>query len=171
MLRKSVMIFSIFAIFLGMGCQERETPSSQMPPGALGPLQTVTANINGTSVEIEVAVTLPEQRQGLMYRESMPENHGMLFVYRQPQYLSFWMKNTRIPLSIAFIREDGVITDILDMQPHTGPFDPQEHYASTQKCIYALEMNQGWFERNGVQRGDRLDLPRDEIQRMIESKG
>lgn len=90
----------------------------------------------------------------------------MLFVYPQPQYMSFWMKNTRIPLSIAFIREDGVISNIEDMEPQKGPLVPSERYVSRQKSLYALEMNQGWFDKHGVKEGDQLELPGEEIERI-----
>ena len=140
--------------------------SSDRPPGALGPLPVVTFTLGGISVEVEVASAPDEQQQGLMYRESMPENHGMLFVYREPMFMRFWMKNTRIPLAIAFIREDGVISNIEEMTPEPGPFDPVHLYSSRQRCLYALEMNAGWFQKHGIQPGDRIDLPLDEIQRI-----
>lgn len=144
---------------------EAQPVPSGMPPGALGPLPTVEFSINGVPVTIEVAITPEEQRQGLMYRESMPENHGMLFVNEQPRFLSFWMKNTRIPLDIAYIREDLTIGNIETMQPHTGPFDPPG-YRSRYRSLYALEMNAGWFDRNGVEAGDTLPLPLEQIEAM-----
>ena len=146
-------------------CSPKEEPSS-MPNGALGPLRTVNFEIQETPVEIEVAIGSNEQQQGLMYRESMPENHGMLFVYTKPRYMSFWMKNTKIPLSIAFIREDGVISNIEKMEPFSGPLNPTVYYQSVNKSLYALEMNQGWFERHGLKAGDKIDLPVEEIQAM-----
>jgi len=154
-------------IFL-VNCQNENTNS--LPPGALGPLRTVQFELGGETVEIEVAITAAEQRQGLMYRESMPDNHGMLFVYDTPQYLSFWMKNTNIPLSIAFIREDGVISNIEKMEPYQGPLDPLDHYNARQRVVYALEMNQGWFEKHGIKAGDKIDLPFDEIEKMKQQK-
>ena len=77
----------------------------------------------------------------------------MLFVYSRPQTLSFWMRNTEIPLDIAYISQDGVIVDIQQMDPHT-----QEQHPSREPAMYALEMNQGWFEEHGVTVGDRVQF-------------
>lgn len=162
-----IMIPSL--ILFPAGCKE-EASSSNKPENLLDPLPTITFTLGHTEVEVEVAITDQETRQGLMYRESMPENHGMLFIYGQPRYLSFWMKNTLIPLSIAFIRDDGVISNIEKMEPSRGPFDPVERYISRYKCQYALEMNQGWFEQHGIQAGDQIELPLDQINQMIKEK-
>ncbi len=137
-----------------------------MPEWALGPLPTFQMEIAGTPVEIEVATSPTEQQQGLMYRSSMPENHGMLFVYDEPRYMSFWMKNTKIPLSIAYIREDGTISNIEKMKPHTSSFEPTERYISRNPCLFALEMNQGWFEKHGIKAGDKIRFPIEEIEKI-----
>ncbi|MFB3786437.1 MAG: DUF192 domain-containing protein [bacterium] len=148
-----------------VSCGERSGVSSR-PSGALGPLPTVTFQLGGAEVAAEIASSPAEQQQGLMYRESMPENHGMLFIYRKPSFMRFWMKNTWIPLAIAFIREDGVISNIEEMAPEPGPLDPVKFYTSRQRCLYALEMNAGWFEKHGVKPGDRIELPMEAIQRI-----
>ncbi|MEJ2744863.1 MAG: DUF192 domain-containing protein [bacterium] len=96
-----------------------------------------------------------EQARGLMYRRSLGENDGMLFVYDSPRMLSFWMKNTRIPLDIAFLDGSGKVVQIEKMQP----YDCITRHSSTQPVRYALEMNQGWFERNGVGVGDVVEMP------------
>lgn len=116
---------------------------------------TPTLTLGGVEVELEVAASKQERAQGLMYRDSMPENHGMLFVYAAPKPLHFWMKNTFLPLDIAFIAEDGTITNIEAMQPlEEGPG------ATSIKAVpYALEMNQGWFQRHGVKAGDKIEIP------------
>ena len=160
----TLAIFFYFLVLISCG------PTSSLPPGALGPLQTVSLKIGDAGTEIEVALSYEEQAQGLMYRGSMPENHGMLFVYTKPQYLQFWMKNTRIPLSIAFLLEDGTISNIENMKPYTGPLEPVERYASRLPSVYALEMNQGWFARHGVKEGDRIAIPVDAI-RKIQGRG
>ncbi len=164
MQRRPVYVWLAMVGLLLTGCGPNEPFYPGAPANALPPLSTIEAELAGRTVVIELAITPQEQRQGLMYRESMPDNHGMLFVYRQPQYMSFWMKNTKIPLSIAFIREDGIIGNIEDMEPHTGPFDPVKNYRSTYKSLYALEMNQGWFDTHGLNAGERIELPYGEIQ-------
>ena len=83
-----------------------------------------------------------------MHRENLKKDHGMLFVFEQPSFLSFWMKNTKIPLSIAYINENCKITEILKMEPHYGKLGMPPNYPSQTRVNYALEMNQGWFEKN-----------------------
>ena len=108
-------------------------------------------------VRVEIADGPFEQMRGLMYRTELGEDRGMLFVYRREQVLSFWMKNTRIPLSIAYIDSKGRITDILDMKPLD---DKPPHYLSSEPVQYALEVNKGFFEKRGVRVGDHAELPR-----------
>lgn len=116
-------------------------------------LDTRIISVNGIEIEAEIADNSESRRTGLMNRKSMEENHGMLFVFDYDQKLSFWMKNTLIPLSIAYISAEGEILEIYDMQPES--LRPVESAASVR---YALEMNRGWFERNGVGPGDYLDF-------------
>ncbi len=108
----------------------------------------------GDTLWVEIAYTPESQVQGLMYRDSLPENRGMLFVYPESQPLVFWMKNTRIPLDIAFADEYGVIVDIQQMEPMS-----LEPHRSPEPVRYALEVNRGWFQRHGVTVGDTLKGP------------
>jgi uncharacterized membrane protein (UPF0127 family) len=112
----------------------------------------------GKKVEVRVEIVDDpfERARGLMYRTQLGEDRGMLFVFQREQPLSFWMKNTRIPLSIAYIDSKGRITDILDMKPLD---DKPPHYVSSEPVLYALEVNQGFFEERGVKVGDHADLP------------
>lgn len=111
--------------------------------------------IKEKKIRVEVARTDGEKSKGLMFREKLGENEGMLFVFEREEILSFWMKNTRIPLSIAFITKDGKIVDIQDMEP----FDLQSH-VSARPARYALEVNQGWFKKNGTEVGDFVRIPK-----------
>lgn len=113
-----------------------------------------TIKVGGIPVWVELAQTPETQRQGFMFREHLPENQGMLFVYPYGQVLSFWMSNTFIPLDIAFIDHNAVIVSIQQMQPLVE----DKRYVSPVPVPYALEMNHGWFERNGVHVGDRVDF-------------
>jgi uncharacterized membrane protein (UPF0127 family) len=115
----------------------------------------------GTIITVELASTESERASGLMYRDSLPKDHGMLFIYPQPQPLSFWMRNTIIPLSIAFFNDDGVIVNILEMKP--GIEVPP--YRSEKPCRFALEMATHWFSDHGVKAGDRIEIP-EHILRM-----
>ncbi|MFW6387736.1 MAG: DUF192 domain-containing protein [bacterium] len=103
--------------------------------------------------QVEIADTEETRSQGLMHRDELPENHGMLFVFDRDQRMSFWMKNTSIPLSIAYISSDGVIREIHDMEPHD-----LDSVRSSRSARYALEVNQGAFERNGIEVGDQVDV-------------
>jgi len=157
-------------------CQRQKENASAMPPNALGPLTAISFEAGGTTVDIEIAIKPKEQEQGLMYRNSMPKDHGMLFVYDETvlgrtDYLTFWMGNTKIPLSIAFMLEDGTITNIEDMKPQVGSFPPVERYRASRKdCFYALEMNKGWFEKHGIKPGDVFPLPFEKIRLLWDSK-
>ncbi len=117
-------------------------------------LETVTVTIGGQVLELEVAGTQEEQATGLMFRKSLPDDHGMLFPYESDRRLSFWMKDTSIALSIAFVAADGTIKEIYDMKPLS-----LRQVVSRQSVRYALEVNQGVFERLGVGVGDRVVFP------------
>jgi uncharacterized membrane protein (UPF0127 family) len=113
---------------------------------------TVPLTIDGHKLTAEVAAT-PEQRAvGLMNRFSLRPDNGMLFVFERPEPLSFWMKNTFIPLSIAFLDDQGRILNIEDMAPQT-----ETTHWSRGAGLYALEMRKGWFAERGVKAGDRVE--------------
>jgi uncharacterized membrane protein (UPF0127 family) len=101
-------------------------------------------------LNVELALSEEEQSQGLMYRESLSDGQGMLFVFDRDKLASFWMKNTIIPLSIAYINSDGSILEIHDMRP-----EDLSLIRSSRSVRYALEVPQGWFDRSGIGPGDR----------------
>ena len=105
---------------------------------------------------VELAVTDEQRQRGLMGRERLEDGTGMLFVFPDEQVRSFWMKNTLIPLSIAYIDSDGRIIDLQDMKALD---DEPPHYVSTEPARYALEANKGFFDERGVKVGDRAELP------------
>ena len=105
-------------------------------------------------IDAQVAAT-PEQRQtGLMHRKNMPQHEGMIFVFDQPAKQCFWMKNTLIPLSAAFLSDDGTIVNIEDMKPLV-----LDGHCSIQPVRYVLEMNKGWFAKKGIKAGSKLQGP------------
>ena len=112
----------------------------------------------GEAVEVraEVADERAERQTGLMGRTELAPDAGMLFVFGRERDLSFWMRNTLIPLSIAYISADGRIVDIQDMEPLD---DEPPSYASAEPARYALEVNQGFFAERGVEVGDRVEIP------------
>ena len=116
-------------------------------------LKTQILRINQWEITVETADTQETQEKGLMGRESLDEDRGMLFVYDRDSRKSFWMKNTKIPLSIAYIGADGTIREIYDMEPlSTRTVD------SRYSVRYALEVNQGAFERHGIKAGDKVEF-------------
>jgi uncharacterized membrane protein (UPF0127 family) len=115
-------------------------------------LPTVELRIKGHRVIAEVAATEESRTTGLMYRFSLKPDGGMLFVFGNPQPLAFWMKNTYVPLSIAFIDAEGRIVNIEDMAPRT-----EDTHSSRGLALYALEMKKGWFGANGIGPGDRVE--------------
>jgi uncharacterized membrane protein (UPF0127 family) len=102
-------------------------------------------------VTVELAVKPAEKEAGLMFRKTLAAGTGMLFVYDRDQVMTFWMKNTPLPLSIAFIAQDGRITEIRDMEPFS-----LSHVRSKRSVRYALEAPKGWFDLVGISAGDRL---------------
>ena len=110
--------------------------------------------VAGHLVEVEIADTPEERASGLMNRKTLKEDQGMLFVFDREERVSFWMKNTSIPLSIAFISADGTIRQIEDMESYS-----LESIPSRRSVLYALEMNRGWFEERGIAEGDRVEIP------------
>lgn len=119
--------------------------------GSRHKLPTATIQVGTQSVLVEVANDREEWTAGLMYRDSLPPDEGMIFVYPVAEAHSFWMKNTRIPLSVAFIDSTGTIVKIADMKPMDT-----HHTRSGVPVRYALEMNRGWFERNGILKGAKV---------------
>ncbi|MDO9358509.1 MAG: DUF192 domain-containing protein [Polaromonas sp.] len=114
-------------------------------------LQRVRLSAGMHQIDAQVALT-PEQRQtGLMFRKEMPQHEGMLFVFSQPTQQCFWMKNTLLPLTAAFVADDGTIVNLEDMKPQTT-----EPHCSTKPVRFVLEMNQGWFAKKGIKAGAKL---------------
>jgi uncharacterized membrane protein (UPF0127 family) len=102
-------------------------------------------------IQAQLAAT-PEQRStGLMFRTEMPANEGMLFVFEQASQQCFWMKNTLIPLTAAFVADDGTLVNLVDMKPQS-----LDSHCSTAPVRYVLEMNQGWFAKRGIKAGYKL---------------
>ena len=137
---------------------------AQLPAWAQDAPQLNLERIKLTSgvhrMDVQVAAT-PEQRQtGLMFRKDMPQHEGMIFVFDQPAQQCFWMKNTLIPLSAAFVLDDGTIANIENMQPLV-----LEGHCSSQPVRYVLEMNKGWFAKKGIKAGSKLQGPMFQIQK------
>ncbi len=135
------------AVFLALACaavaQAQEGPQPRLPVAEL------TLGIH--RIQAEVAVTPAQQATGMMFRREMGANEAMLFVNDYSGQRCFWMRNTLIPLSIAFIADDGSIVNIAEMAPRSD-----QNHCSAKPVRYALEMNQGWFAKRGFKAGDQL---------------
>lgn len=131
-------IFTIISIFTLFSCNS----------------QTLSLNVGNSNLNIEIANTKEQRAEGLMFRKSLKQNNGMLFIFDKEQQVSFWMKNTLIPLSIAYINKKGEIMEIYDMNPRS--LEPVPSKRST--VLYALEVNKGFYKQNKISIGDKINL-------------
>lgn len=158
---QGALYLSLSALFV-LACAPKVSSnpqaSTQSTPTASPSVQRVDASLGKHALKLELAKTEQEQQLGLMFRKSMPENQGMLFVFQKEQTLSFWMKNTLIPLSIAYLDKSLKIIDIQDMKP----LDLTPH-PSKKPAQFALELNQGWFKKHGVKEGTALMISKEHL--------
>jgi uncharacterized membrane protein (UPF0127 family) len=120
-------------------------------PAAAQQLPMVQLKVGMHLIRAEVAADFSSRGRGLMHRKSLAPNAGMLFIFDGPAVHCMWMKNTYIPLSVAFLDEKGEIINIADMQPHS-----EQSHCAARPAVYALEMERGWFAQRGVKAGVRL---------------
>lgn len=135
-----LMVMAVEPLFAQQGPQPR--------------LPTVDLRAGMHTIKAELAVTAEQQMTGMMFRKEMNGNEGMLFVNEEKSARCFWMRNTLVPLTIAFIDNDGTIVNLADMQP----LDERSHCAKA-PVRFALEMRQGWFEKRGIKAGFKLSGP------------
>jgi uncharacterized membrane protein (UPF0127 family) len=132
-----------FSLFVCASAQAQDSPQTNLP--------RIKLQAGMYQIDTQVAQT-PEQRStGLMFRTDMPAHEGMLFVFEQPATQCFWMKNTLIPLTAAFVADDGSIVNLADMKPQTT-----DSHCSAKPVRFVLEMNQGWFAKRGLKAGSKL---------------
>lgn len=120
-----------------------------------------TLKIAGHTLQVEIAESEEEHAHGLMFRKKMPANHGMIFIFKDSRMRKFWMKNTLIPLSIAYFDENQTLVDLKDMKPGTlveDEFLPS--YPSAEPAKFAVEVNQGWFRKKKIKKGAKFILDR-----------
>jgi uncharacterized protein len=145
-----VKVLTVAVVLAGLfACSGTET-SPDRPPS------TVAFDGVDSLLYVEVADDAGEQRRGLSGIEQLPADEGMAFVWPEPVGSTFWMKDTLIPLSIAFVDEAGRVIDVLDMQPCES--DPCPTYGVDEPYVLAVEANLGWFDNHGVGAGDRAEL-------------
>lgn len=125
-------------------------PAAAQPAPQMN-LPRTTLSIGIHQLQVQVAQTPEQHATGLMYRTEMPQQEGMLFVFATPSQQCFWMKNTQIPLTAAFVADDGTIVNLEDMQAQTT-----QSHCSAKPVRYVLEVNQGWFAKKGLKAGTKL---------------
>ncbi len=123
-----------------------------LPAAAETPMPMTELTIGMFRVEAEVAANDEHRQRGLMQRKSMPANRGMLFVFTEPQRHCMWMKNTLLPLSVAFLDDEGRIVNVEDMKPQT-----EDNHCAARPARFALEMNLGWFRQKGLGAGAKIN--------------
>jgi uncharacterized membrane protein (UPF0127 family) len=148
----SLLILAGLSLLAVMSCNGKEPTRKPVQPGQEE--GRVTLTMGGKEVTLEVASTNDKRLLGLMRRTALQPDHGMIFIYPEPHPLRFWMKDTWIPLSIAFVKEDGTIINIDEMRPGVT----ETPYMVEGKCRFAIEMTTDWFKAHGIQAGDRIAL-------------
>lgn len=145
-MKKILLILSLLFSVTLLSCNQPKLPTTTL---------TIT-KADGSTVEVvaEIAKKAEDRNHGYMERKVIPDGTGMIFVFEKDQILSFWMKNTPHPLSIAYIDSKGKIRNIYDMTPFS-----LSSIVSTVSVRYALEVPQGWYEKNNVKEGDYISLP------------
>ncbi|KXJ61275.1 MAG: hypothetical protein AXW14_02870 [Alteromonas sp. Nap_26] len=143
--------FIVAVLVLTLGCAKAQVD----PVASLNQVSfdSISLKIGDKLYEVEYAKTFQQRAQGLMFRKTLCEDCGMFFKFSSPKYAGMWMKNTFVPLDVAFIDRNGVITDIKPLTPHS-----LESVGSSKEVLYALEMNQGWFAGNGIHVGDHVTI-------------
>lgn len=149
LLKQPSLMVALLVFVIGTVACAPEAVCQTTAPGPALPIKTLTAGMH--RIQAEVAATDATRSRGLMFRKELAPNHGMLFIFEQPNVQCFWMRNTLLPLSIAFILDDGTITNIADMAPMT-----ENSHCSTAPVRYTLEMEQGWFAKRGITAGKKI---------------
>ena len=144
-----------------VGCnQENASPQAVSDAHTYFPI-----SIEKIPLKLQLALTQSEQAQGLMHRDSMPEDHGMLFLFKYPGPRSFWMRNTKIPLDLAYFDASGRLLEIHPLYP----YNENAVRSRSRHVLIVVETNQGWFRRNNVQPGAQIDLKA--LKKAVSARG
>jgi uncharacterized membrane protein (UPF0127 family) len=144
-LKKFALVWVAVFLLIGLPSRSQSGPQDTLP--------TIELRVGGKKITAEVADEEQERATGLMFRETLGAHSGMLFVMPQPGPAGFWMKNTKVPLTIAYVDTRGVILELHDLEPHN------ENPVPSRFCTiaYALEMPRGWFTKNNIWPGERIE--------------
>ena len=141
-------MFQRFFTFLALSAALLTFAQAQEPQSNL---QRTKLSAGMYQIDVQIAQTAEQRQIGLMFRKEMPQAEGMIFVFEQPATQCFWMKNTVLPLTAAFVADDGRIVNLVDMKPMS-----EDSHCSKEPVRFVLEMNQGWFARKNIKEGSKL---------------
>lgn len=159
----------LLPLFLGLGClfvAPLSRAAIDSPDQATQTFSTTTLHIGKATLNTEIAATPLQMEQGLMFRKKLGDNNGMIFLLGHPQTATFWMKNTLIPLSVAFLDRNGVILEIHDMKA----LDQSITRSESDQVVYALETNLHWFSLNDIKPGDKITPPPGTLAPLLPTK-
>ncbi len=167
---KRVWIVSFFGLLAMMSasCKKPAAPTAEpslIPTKAQPKLATIKLWIGAGEMTAEMALTELQERTGMMFRTNMEENEGMIFVFAEPERASFWMKNTLLPLSAAYIDTKGTILEIHDLEPQ----NTNEVLAATDNVQFVLETRQGWFRRHNIKEGMGISTEKGPLNKVFGS--
>ncbi len=143
--------FCIFVCLALLAC----APKTETDRQTAGPETYFPIRIGGQMVELQLALTPAERQKGLMFRETLGQNQGMLFLFDRPEQRGFWMRNTKIPLDLGYFDADGRLLEIHKL----FPYDETPVQSRSQQVLIAVETNRGWFRQNDILPGAKIDLP------------
>ena len=152
--RKRFLLLASLLAFAGLTGCDRDPQAAVAITAPKTVDEHFAVRVGERTVSMQLAVSTEEMEKGLMYRQSLGVNEGMLFVYAAPTHMSFWMRNCVFPQNIGFFDASGALKETYDMYPH----DEHPVASHARDLQFALEMNQGWFARNGLKSGAQLDL-------------
>lgn len=157
-MRSFLIATLVIAATLIAGCQSDH-------PDPLPFSQRFELGLGDQVIRVQVALSSAEIRNGLMFREALSEDEGMVFVFEQPRQVGFWMRNTGIPLDVGYFTADGVLREVHPLHP----YDENVVRSRSDQILLAIEMNQGWFASHGISPGAQLDL--DQLRDAIRRRG
>ncbi len=152
--RSLLLLAALIALSALSGCERDNKAASTVAVVPKTIDDHFAIKVGDRTVSMQVAANRQEMEHGLMFRTALEADEGMLFIYEKPQQMNFWMRNTLIPLNIGFFDAEGVLKETHEMFPR----DERTKSSHNRDLLYALEMNEGWFSRNGVKPGAKLDL-------------
>ena len=132
-----------------IACQPTRAPLAAVNSQSYFPI-----SIGGVELQLQLALKPAEQQKGLMYREILDKNHGMLFLFERPEIRGFWMRNTRIPLDIGYFDSSGRLLEVHKL----FPFDETPINSRSREVLIAIETNRGWYAANNIEVGDRIEM-------------